>query len=261
MKRRHADAQHIDAVKEVFAKSAGLHLLLEVTVGGGDDAGVVGELAVTTDRPNGTFLQDPQELGLHAKRHLADLVQKQGPAVGLEEQALPRDACVSERTFDVTKEFAFEQALRHRCAIDGHEWAGGIAALAMHGLGDELFASAAAACDEEWSVRTAHAFDELTHVLDGRAGTDHLIGAADSRYLMAQTLHLIVQSAVLHCTCEREAENLHVEWLGDEVVRTHTDRCHSRLERPKSRHHYHGHVGSIGQDTLAQCDAVHSFHV
>ena len=57
---------------------------------GRDDAHVDLDRAVLTDGPHLALLQHAQELGLDRRRQLADLVEQDGAAVGLAEQARAR---------------------------------------------------------------------------------------------------------------------------------------------------------------------------
>ena len=68
--------------------------------------------ADAADAPEGLLLEEPQQLGLQRRRHLADLVEKHRAAVGLLEQAallLPR---VGERAALVAEQLALEQVSR-----------------------------------------------------------------------------------------------------------------------------------------------------
>src|SRR5206468_2163741 len=93
------------------------------------------------------------ELGLHADGHLADLVEKQRPAVRLQEQALARRPRIRERSLDVPEQLALEQGLRDRRAIDRDEGAGGEATTLVNRASDQLFAGAALAGDQERRLR------------------------------------------------------------------------------------------------------------
>ena len=67
------------------------------------------------------LLEHAQELGLERERHLADLVEEQGAAVGhLELAGLARHGA-GEGALLVAEELAFEQGLGERGAVDGDE--------------------------------------------------------------------------------------------------------------------------------------------
>ena len=76
---------------------------------------------VSADRPDGALLERAQELGLHPGRHLADLVEEERPARGLQEEPSPRLAGVGEGALHVTEKLALEELLGHRRAVDRDE--------------------------------------------------------------------------------------------------------------------------------------------
>jgi Aldo/keto reductase family len=87
--RRHDDPDDVDAKIEILAEALLRDGRVEIAVRGGDDPDVEGDLSIPADGSHLALLQRPQQLGLHAERHVADLVEKQRPARGLSEQAGP----------------------------------------------------------------------------------------------------------------------------------------------------------------------------
>ena len=73
---------------EVLAQPAGLDLVLEVAVGGGDDAGVDLDRLGRADRSDLALLEHAQQLDLKAHRHVADLVEEQRAVAAELEDAL-----------------------------------------------------------------------------------------------------------------------------------------------------------------------------
>jgi hypothetical protein len=74
--RRDLQWKHIQAIVEIFAKSAGEYLRLEIPVGRGDDADVAVHGPIASDPFEAAFLQHAQQFHLHLHRHIADFVQK-----------------------------------------------------------------------------------------------------------------------------------------------------------------------------------------
>ena len=81
--RRHADADHVQAMVEILAEAAFAHARLEVLVGGGDDAHIRLDLLVAADPVEAALREHPQQPGLQLCRHVADFVQEQSAALGL----------------------------------------------------------------------------------------------------------------------------------------------------------------------------------
>ena len=143
------DLEDGEAVEEVFAEAAGFDLVVEVAVGGGEEArgGVV--FAIRADALEAAVLRDAEELGLELRGHLGDLVEKEGAGAGFLEAA---DALVDgtgEGAFFVTEEFGFEQVFWERGAVHFHQWTGGAVAPGVDDVGEDFFADAAFAGDED----------------------------------------------------------------------------------------------------------------
>jgi hypothetical protein len=88
--RRQHEARHVQAVVEVLAERLVLDHLLELAVGGRDDAHVHLHRVVVAQAADLALLDGAQQLGLERRRGLGDLVEEERAAVGLLEQALAR---------------------------------------------------------------------------------------------------------------------------------------------------------------------------
>ena len=94
---------HVQAVEEVGAKAARGHLGNQIAVGGGQDAHVDLQRAVSAHALDLAFLQGTQKLWLHGQRQLADLVEKQGSLVSNFELAGPVAGGARESPAHVTE--------------------------------------------------------------------------------------------------------------------------------------------------------------
>src|ERR1700687_1015722 len=104
--RRQVDGKDIKTVKQIFAKLLIRNVLVQITVGGGNDSHVDVQRADSAQPFKLPILQDPQQLRLQLERQFADLVQKQCPLVC---QFNAPDFLVdgaSERSFFMPEEFA-----------------------------------------------------------------------------------------------------------------------------------------------------------
>jgi hypothetical protein len=81
--RRQAQPDDVEPVQQVGAETAVAHLLLEVLVGRGDHPHVDTDQLAAADAEELVLGQHPQQTGLQRQRHVANLVQKQGSAIGL----------------------------------------------------------------------------------------------------------------------------------------------------------------------------------
>ena len=89
---RQLQPQGAQAVEQIGAKAAPLNRLLQVVVGGADDAKVDRHRLLPADPGDGLLFQRAQQPGLQVQRHFADLIQKQGAAVGGFQQPAPAAA-------------------------------------------------------------------------------------------------------------------------------------------------------------------------
>src|SRR5690349_3587563 len=75
--RRNLDWKDVQAVKKVLAKATGGDGLLQIAVGGANDANIGVPRAIIADALIFFLLQKAQQLALHVQRELADFVQEQ----------------------------------------------------------------------------------------------------------------------------------------------------------------------------------------
>src|SRR5262249_24422922 len=110
--RRKNDRNDVQTVEEVFAKAPFPNLCLEILVRRRDDPDVDLDRAISPDPLELSFLEHAQDLGLRLERHVADLVEQQGAAVGDLELSLPRGRRSVERATLVTEELALDELAR-----------------------------------------------------------------------------------------------------------------------------------------------------
>ena len=128
----------------------------------------------SADADHDFFFQHAQQLGLAAEAQVADLVQKQRAAGGQLELALAALVGVGEGPFFVAEQFAFEQRLGDRRAVDGDERLVAAAAEVVDRLADDFLAGAVFAQDQHGQLGVGHAADRRAQGLDRRAFADQL---------------------------------------------------------------------------------------
>ena len=119
--RRHAHRHDLQAEEEVLAETARRDLGLQVAVRRGDDAHVDLDRLGRADAPDLALLEHAQELHLHLRADLADLVEEERPAVGLLEEAALRGGRARERAPLVPEELTLEDRLGERRAVHRDE--------------------------------------------------------------------------------------------------------------------------------------------
>src|SRR5690606_27158759 len=121
---------------------AALHLGGEVAVGGRDDADVDGEGALRAEPAHLAALEDAEQLGLEVLRQLAELVEEDGAAVGLLEDAGAAGDGAGEGAALVPEQLALDQVGGDGAAVEDDEGALAAVARGVQGLGDQLLAAA-----------------------------------------------------------------------------------------------------------------------
>ena len=118
---RHMYIENVEPVIEVFPQFAIGDGIVGNLVGGGEHAHVHRGLDLAPEAPKFVVFQNPQQFGLCAHRHLSDLVQQQRAAFGEFETAGAAFQSPRKRALLVAKNFALDQGLGNRRAIDGDE--------------------------------------------------------------------------------------------------------------------------------------------
>jgi len=146
--RRDAHAKHVQPMKQVLAKLARRHELLEIAVRRGNQAHIDSNLLVPAEPPDATVFNGLQHLGLKRRRQTGQLVEKQSPAVRRFEKT---DACgpgVRERAALVSEQFRFRQRVRQCRTIHLHQRLRRPRSAMMKPAGDGGFARARLAFDQ-----------------------------------------------------------------------------------------------------------------
>ena len=116
--RRHEDREHVQPVVEILAELAGGDRLLEILVGGGDQADVGADGLGAAQPLELALLQHAQQLDLRREVQLADLVEEQRAAVGQLEAPLLGGVRAGERALLVAEQLRLDQVVRQRRAAD-----------------------------------------------------------------------------------------------------------------------------------------------
>src|SRR5438552_17318569 len=115
--RWHANGEHGEAVVEVEAEAPRRHLGLERAVGGREDARAHAARAVGAHRLHLLVLEDAEQLRLHGRRRLADLVEEDGARARLVEEPAAVALGAGEGAAHVAEELALEARLGEGAAV------------------------------------------------------------------------------------------------------------------------------------------------
>ena len=165
---RDGDGHHVEPVVEILAKGALADLFEKIFMGGADQPDIHRDDLDAADPGHPFFLDDPQQHGLLLERHVADLVEKQGAAVGqLELAGFAAPACPGKGAVLVAEQLAAYQFPGDCPAVEGNERRGLAPALVMDGLGKNLLAGARLALEQHVGSglrREFGQFDRLLHL-------------------------------------------------------------------------------------------------
>ena len=159
------DGDDGETVVEVLAKLIFADGFFEIAVGGGDDAHVDLHVLDAADAADDLIFEDAQEFGLQERREFADFVEEEGAAVGGFEESFLHLLGVGECAFFVAEEFGFHESFGNGGAVDGDEGLFLARAFVVDGLGDEIFAGAALALNEDGGGFAGGDFADEVHEL------------------------------------------------------------------------------------------------
>ena len=259
--RRQVDVDDVQPVVEVLAEAALVHHLLEVAVGGRDDARVDADRLHAAEPHELALLHHAQQLGLRLVRDVADLVEEDAALVGEVVEALLRVDGAGERPLDVAEQRGLEQIRRQVARIDGDEGAIGAWRVGVDGARHQLLAGAAFAGDENRRAARRRLHDQVEHLAHARAAAD------DAGELLRLRLQALAQRGVLghqlpplHGVAHHDHHLVVLERLGDVVEGAALHRRDRRLDRREGRHHHDRQVLVDLLQLLERRDAVDARH-
>ena len=184
---RQAQADDIEAVKQVLAESAVLDALLQVLVGGRNYAHVGFHRTMTAYAVKVAVAQHAQQAGLQIERHVANFIEEQGAAVGLFKTPPAHRLRASESAALVPEQLGLEQVFGDGRGVDGHKRPTGTWRMLVQRARHQLFARTRLTRDHDGDVALAQAANGTKHVLHGRGLAQHLgrVGHALFGHLLA----------------------------------------------------------------------------
>ena len=160
--RRQYESEDVEPIVEILAEGVLAHGFLKVLVRRGDDAHRHRTARLAADAGHLAVLEQAQERNLRVHRHLAELVEKNGPAVRkLEFPRLPGPARPGERPVLIAEKLALHEIPRQRSTVHRHKRARCPRARVMDRLREEFLARAAFAEDEHRGVAPRDGFGLL----------------------------------------------------------------------------------------------------
>src|SRR5208283_1047855 len=128
--------EHVQAMEEVLPEGPAAHQILEVHVGGGDQAHIDGNGFLAAEAFHLAFLKHAKKFHLDVRRQVAYLVQEKCALIGTLEAPWLAVQSARESPPLVAKKLAFDQRLRQSRAVERNEGVCLPEALGMHRAGD-----------------------------------------------------------------------------------------------------------------------------
>jgi hypothetical protein len=224
--RRQRERVDVDAVIEILAKGAAAHHLIEIAMGGDDDADVYRDGAVASDALDLLFLEHAQQLGLHDRGHIANFVEEQRAAMGLLELAeMARDGA-GEGAFLVAEELGFDQLAGDGRAVQRDKWTVAARAAVVQRAGDQFFAGAGFAQDGDAGFAGSHAIDLRHHAAHTLSRVHDLMAS----YALAKLPILLFEALQAHHIIDCEEQLFGGERLLEKVDGSQSRGAHGHLD-------------------------------
>ncbi len=163
----------VQPVEKVLPELALPDQLREVLVRRGNEAHVHSNGVISSQPPDLVVLQRPEDFGLDAERHVADLIKKEGAPVCFLEQALENGIRPRVRALLMAEELVVEKRLGEGDAVDLHHGRGASRGRRMRVVSQDLFPRPALSTDQQRKVgggKLFHLADQCPHA--GIPGND-----------------------------------------------------------------------------------------
>lgn len=144
---------------EVFAEGSIANGVLQVGVGGADDADVGQCRPVPAQPAVGLRLEEDEQLGLCCQWHLGNFIQEEGSTVGDFDQTRAAPGCSGESAFLVSEQFGLDEVRGQSRAIDCDKRGVVTRAFAVDELGEMGFACAAFTGQEDGDIESEDTFE------------------------------------------------------------------------------------------------------
>src|SRR5207244_7971494 len=139
-RRRQANRIDVEPIVKIPAKQLTSYQSFQIAIGGSNQANVGLNRLIAADALETLLLQNPKNLSLGQRRHVADLIQKECAAATFFEFADPLLICSCEGSALVAKQLAFEKRFWYGRTVDCQKWPGRTAAIVIDCAGHELLA-------------------------------------------------------------------------------------------------------------------------
>src|SRR5262245_46857460 len=107
----------MEAIIEILAKSLGLDLMPQISIGGCNDADIGGAASGTAHRTIGPVLEEAQEFDLGRRTERIDLIQEERALLGFSDEPFLCGRGIRIRPLRMPKEFIFHEVVRQGTTV------------------------------------------------------------------------------------------------------------------------------------------------
>src|SRR5512137_29820 len=185
----------MDSIEKVVAKTALLHFLFQVFVGGHNDTRIHLHHSLTSKGVKNHFAKNPKQLGLHCERHFRYLVQKESAAVCLGQQASSRLRGARKGPFLIAEQLTFKERLGNSSAIDRHKRTALPGARQVQRLRNQFLSGAALTADIDKRIDLGRLCNLLKKFTDRLALSNDILETVAFPNQVSQSPHFFRKSA------------------------------------------------------------------
>ena len=222
-------------------------------MGRGDEPHVDLHRLARADGEDLSRFEGAEELHLEIAGEVADLVEEEGAAVGLEEEALRIRCCPRERAPLVTEQRRLEERRRDRAAVHRDERRLRAPALLVDEAREDLLSRAGLAGEEDGDVARRGAGRERLRFEERRRAAERPACARRQRGL--EIAHAVFEREPRVRAREHGREHVGVDRLREEVVGTAADQRERERGLPRARDDDDLRVGAEAEHPLEQLRA------
>ncbi len=258
--RRHVDVDDIQPVEQILAELSLADHLVQIAIGGGNQADVDGNRLGAPHALELPLLDHAEQLHLDGVVDLADLVQKQRAADGHLEAPLAARIGAREGPLLVSEEFAFEQGRRQGRAVYRDIGAARPRAEAVQRMGHQFLARAAGAGDQHRRLGRRRLADGVEDRLHDLRVADDVLEAVLVVQLLFEVPVFGFDVARAERARDQHVEVIEVHGLGQEVVSPLLHGLDGRFDAAVGGQQDADDIGMVRLDPLQQLEPVHSRH-
>src|SRR6266850_4595763 len=159
---------------QIFAKFSVIDQLFQICVGRRDQPRIDLDLLSTAHSLQALFLKEAKQLYLNSRGKLANLIKKEGAAIGCFQQSFALNMSAGEGAFFVTEKLTLQKIFRNSIAVDGDKRAVLTRAAAMNGGRCHFFAGTAFSEQEHWSISPSYLANKVKDCVHLWAGAEHV---------------------------------------------------------------------------------------